>query len=83
MEVQNLAQIKANYPNQWVLIGDPELRNPETNASFHSRLIQGVVLLYNKDKRELAYDSKRLAVTYNETICIYTGEIPQNRVFLL
>jgi hypothetical protein len=56
-------------------VGDPELKNPETNGSFINRLIRGMVLLANKDKRELAYDSKSLVGLYNETICIYTGEV--------
>lgn len=83
MEILNIEQIKTIYPNQWVLIGNPELRNPETNGSFLSRLVQGIVLLANKDKRELAYQSKGLTKNYNETICIYTGEVAQNRIFLL
>ena len=83
METQTLEQIKLNYPNQWVLVGNPELRNPDINGSFINRLIKGIVLLSNKDKRELAYNSKNVVQGYHETICIYTGEIAQNRIFLL
>lgn len=83
MEVLTVEQIKSQYPSQWVLIANPELRNPKTNGSFLNRLIKGTVLLANKDKRELAYQSKNVVRGYDETICIYTGEIPQNRIFLL
>ena len=82
-EVLTIEQIKAQYPDQWVLVANPELRNPETNGSFIHRLIKGIVLLANKDKRELAYQSKPLFGLYNETICIYTGEVATNRIFLL
>ncbi len=83
METLTMEEIKATYPNQWVLIGNPELRNPTTNGSFIHRLISGVVLLSNKDKRELAYQAKQVVASYDETICIYTGEVAQNRIFLL
>ena len=82
-EILTVEEIKAKYPNQWVLVGNPELRNPETNGSFIHRLISGMVLLANKDKRELAYDAKSLVGLYKETICIYTGEVASNRIFLL
>ncbi len=83
MEVLTWSKIKELYPNQWVLLGNPELRNLKINASFMSRLISGYVLLANKDKRELAYQSREVVGGYNETVCIYTGEVPKNRRFLL
>lgn len=43
-EVLTIEEIKAQYPDQWVLVGNPELRNPETNGSFVNRLIKGIVL---------------------------------------
>lgn len=83
MESLTLSKIKELYPNQWVLLGNPELRDPEMNTSFLKRLIRGQVLLANKDKRELAYKAKEIVKDYEETICIYTGEMPKNRRFLL
>ena len=83
MEILTVEQIKTNYPNQWVLVGNPKLKNPEVNGSFINRLINGIVLLSNKDKRELAYQSKNVIQGYDETICIYTDEVAQNRIFLL
>ncbi len=82
-QVLTIDEIKAQYPDQWVLVGNPELRNPDKSGSFINRLIKGVVLLANKDKRELAYQSKPLTGLYEETICIYTGEVATNRIFLL
>lgn len=76
-------EIKKAYPDQWVLIGNPTLRNPQSNGTLVNRLISGIVLLSNKDKRELAYQAKDLVKNYDETACIFTGEIPKNRIFLL
>ena len=78
-----LEDIKKMYPDQWVLIGNPILRNPKSNGAIINRLVSGIVLLASKDKRELAYKAKDLVKDYNETACIYTGEIPKNRIFLL
>ena len=53
------------YPNQWVLLGNPILRNPQSNGSILNRLISGVVLSAHKNKRELArLDPKRQVKLY-------------------
>ena len=71
------------YPNQWVLLGNPILRNPQSNGAILNRLITGIVLSASKDKRELAYKAKDFVADYEETACIYTGEIAKNRIYLL
>jgi hypothetical protein len=83
MEVMTLHQIKIAHPDQWVLIGNPELDNDTTLGSIVSKLLRGVVLLAGKDKREIAYKAKDVKGGYNRTAFIYTGEIPQNRRYLL
>jgi hypothetical protein len=83
METLTINQIKSKYPNQWILIGNPELSEPEINGSILSKLTQGIVLYASKDKRELAYKAKELKATVKKTACIYTGEISQNKLFLL
>lgn len=82
-QLMTLEQIVTQFPNQWVLIGNPELKNPSINGTIMQRLIQGIVLLASKDKRELAYQSKDIVHNYEETACVYTGEVAQNRIFLL
>jgi hypothetical protein len=83
MEIMTINQIKIAHPNQWVLIGNPELDNDTTIGSIVSKLLRGVVLLAGKDKREIAYKAKDVKEGYSRTAFIYTGEIPQNRRFLL
>ena len=83
MQTLSIDQIKAQYPNQWILVGNPELSNPEINGSILSKLIRGIVLFASKDKRELAYRATELRKSVNDTACIFTGEIPKNRLFLL
>ena len=83
METLSIDQIKAQYPDQWILVGNPELSEPEVNGSILSKLIRGVVLFASKDKRELAYKAADLRKNVDTTACIYTGEIPKDRLFLL
>ena len=76
-------EIKSQFPEQWVLIGNPELNDRTTLGSIVSKLVSGVVLLASKDKREIAYKAKELKEGYSTTACIFTGEIPQNRIMIL
>lgn len=81
-EVLTITEIKQNYPSQWVLVGNPEL-NQDFVGSVISKLISGVVLFGSKDRREIAYKAKVLRKGFNKVACVYTGEIPQNRKYLL
>jgi hypothetical protein len=59
------------------------LRNDKKNSFIWSRLIQGTVLLANSDKRAIAYQAAAVVGEFEETICVYTGEINPKRIFLL
>ena len=83
MEILTIQQIKLQYPEQWVLIGNPVLTDPSILGSIVSKLIEGVVLLASKDKREIGYKAKDVKVGYDSLTCIYTGEFPRNRKWLL
>ena len=75
--------MRNNYPNQWILVGNPQLSEPEINGSIVSKLIDGFVLYASKDKRELAYKMTDIPIEISNTACIFTGEIPKNKLFLL
>jgi hypothetical protein len=83
MEILTIAQIREKFPNQWVLIGNPELTNMDTLGSIVSKLVRGVVLMGSADKRELAYKAKELRQGFQSITCIYTGEFPKGRKYLL
>ena len=44
MKPLSINQVKEKYPNQFVLLGNLVLNNPELNGSILSRLISGNVL---------------------------------------
>jgi hypothetical protein len=83
MEVLSFEKIKALYPNEWVLIGNPELDEPEVQASIVSQLVSGVLIYHSKDKREIAYKGRELKKGFDTITCVYTGEIPKGRKFWL
>ena len=79
----SVEDIKKMYPDQWVLLGNPVLRNPQSNGAILNRLITGIVLSASKNKRELAEKAKDVISDYAETACVYTGEVAKNRIYLL
>ena len=78
-EASSFETIKKMYPNEWVLLGDPELDNSEIAGSITSKLIGGVVLYHSPDKREIAYKSSEVRKGFTTYTCVYTGAIPKNR----
>ena len=79
-----IEEIKTQYPDQWVLVGNPLINEPEINGSIISKLLSGIVLYASKDKREIGFKAKDVkSPMVNEAVCIFTGEIPKNRLFLL
>ena len=81
--IQTIAEIKKQYPDQWVLIGNPILDDEETLGAIVDKLVQGVVLLASTDRREIGYKGQEARKNYESVACIYTGKIPQNRKWLL
>lgn len=82
-ETMSFKDIRARYPDHWVLIGDPELEDSDALGPIASKLVGGVLLLASKDKREIGYRTKELRQGYTSVTCVYTGIIPQNRKWLL
>ena len=74
-------QIKAAYPDQWVLLGNPQLLGSQTLDSTINKLEAGIVLLSSKDRKEIGYKAREARKGYSNTAFIYTGEIPNNRKF--
>ena len=82
-EPLTIDQIRSTYPEQWVLIGNPNLGDSDLVGSVVSKLQSGVVLYHSKDKREIAYKAKELTQGVEHFTCIFTGETPKNRRFWL
>jgi hypothetical protein len=82
-QVLSIAEIKQNYPEQWVLIGNPELDNNDNIlGSVVSKLLRGVVLFACKDKHDIIEQAPKVRIGFDTYTCIFTGIIPKNRKFL-
>lgn len=79
----SIHEIKAQFPNQWVLIGDPQVSEPGVLGSLVDKLISGVVLFASANKQDIALHAASKKAGYSRTACIYTGEISRHRNWLL
>jgi hypothetical protein len=69
----SIEQIKAAYPDEWVLIGDPVMDEGDLNV------ISGIPVIHSLDKREVAYFGREKAKNYRTVTLIYTGVFKPSR----
>ncbi len=74
MDALDIDLIKKMYPDEWVLIGNPIMDEPELNV------LSGIPILHSKDKKELYYLGKSKTDNYETITVVYTGKIPSVRV---
>lgn len=72
-------EMKTLYPGEWVLIGNPIMKNPMLQAALSRNLKHGIVLLHGKDRFEIAYKAKEARQGYDRVTLAYLGDIPKNR----
>lgn len=75
MEILTIEQIKEQFPNEWVLIGNPNRKG--------IRVLSGAPIFHSKDKREIAYTQINWREHFETAITIFTGKRPKNRKFWL
>ena len=76
---QTYEEIKAQNPDEWILIGNLELKYPMLQTSISRNFKSGVVLLHGLDRFDIARRAKEVRVGFSNITLIYTGIIPQNR----
>lgn len=69
----NIATIKTLYPNEWVLIGNPEMDKSELHV------LSGIPVLHSKDKKEVCYLGKSKTDGFDTITVIYTGSFKSAR----
>jgi hypothetical protein len=75
MEVLTFNEIRLAYPDEWVLLGNPELKG--------ATVLAGSVVFHSKDKREIAYSTINWRERFESAITVFTGEMPKNKKFWL
>ena len=68
-----IADIKALYPNEWVLLGNPVMDNNKIDV------LSGIPLFHSKDKREVCYIGRDKTSKFDKITLIYTGSLKPTR----
>ena len=63
-----IAAIKTQYPDEWVLLGDPIMDESKLDV------VAGVPLFHSKDKKEVCYIGRDKTADFAKITLIYTGE---------
>lgn len=74
MDALEIDKIKQMYPDEWVLIGNPIMDEPELNV------LSGIPIWHSKDKKELYYLGRNKTEDFNSITVVYTGKIVSERV---
>jgi HEPN domain-containing protein len=73
---RSIEEIKSMYPDEWILIGDPE----EDENGWD---VSGIVLYHGRDKMELAYRDKPLIKEYSRISSFFNRVTPRTKEELL
>ena len=70
-ERRSIDDIKKSYPDEWILLG-----NPEENEQA-MEILSGIVLYHSRDKREVAYLGRPLAQGYDRLTWFFNRVTPR------
>ena len=70
---RSIEDIKASYPDEWILLGNPEMNEREM------AIYSGVVLYHSPDKKELAYRDKPLLKNYDQKLLFFNRVTPREK----
>ena len=66
-------EVKKNYPDEWILLGNPEI-NEQKQA-----ILSGVLLYHSPDKRETCYLGKPLTKDFQTTAMFFNRVTPRKK----
>jgi hypothetical protein len=66
-----LDELKKLYPEEWVLLGNPEMEN--------TSVIGGTLLFHSKDKKEVCYIGRDKTADYPSVTIAFAGDLKQHR----
>jgi hypothetical protein len=64
-------ELKKLYPDEWILLGNPELDN--------TLVLGGIVLYHSKDKKEVCYIGRDKTEGYDSVTIAFAGDLRQHR----
>jgi hypothetical protein len=72
-DIINITEIKALYPDEWVLLGNPLMDDSDIDV------LSGIPLFHSKDKKEVCYIGRDKTSNFNKITLIYTGSFKPTR----
>ena len=69
----NITEIKASFPDEWVLLGNPVFDDSKLNV------LAGIPIYHSQDKKEVCYIGKDKTADYQKITLIYTGMLKPSR----
>jgi hypothetical protein len=69
----NIEDIKALYPDEWVLLGNPIMDDSKIDV------LSGIPLFHSKDKKEVCYIGRDKTSNFDKITLIYTGTFRPTR----
>ena len=67
---RSIEDIKSSYPDEWILLGNPEM------DVYGQNILSGIVLYHGSDKRELSYRDKPLLKKYKHRAVFFNRVTP-------
>jgi len=72
-EPRDIDDLKKSYPDEWILLGDPEI--DEVDQEIHS----GILLYHSPDKREVCYLGRPLTAEYDKIALFFNRVTPRGK----
>jgi hypothetical protein len=73
MATVSINDIRRNYPDEWILLGSPEI------DEINQTILSGVVIYHSSDKRETVYLGKPMAVGHEKTALFFNRVTPRRK----
>ena len=73
MEAIGIDEIKKSYPDEWILLGNPEINR------YQQKILSGVVLYHSRDKKEVCYLGRPLTKDYEKTAMFFNRVTPRKK----
>jgi hypothetical protein len=70
---RSIEDIKTSYPDEWILLGNPE------EDEYEQDILSGVVLYHSPDKREVCYLGKPRIAGYKKTALFFNRVTPREK----
>ena len=73
MEKIRIEDIKKSYPDEWILLGNPEVDKQKQT------ILSGVLLYHSPDKREVCYLGRSMIKDYKKTALFFNRVTPRKK----